>query len=344
MAACLDRNIGLDRLRRTLKRKGPEPLSEDIWEIVFAVHNEDALKISLWFHPDGALVAEDKFVALQKEIFDRLGLLCPIPLQFFGADLERNECCLHVNDARLPVVSICVGEEAGADVLAALREQLLSEPQMLFTKEGVERNLDFLRETAPILVEQVVRRVGLNTVCRVLEALVREGFPVTSLGRILDMLTFARGTHGVHSRYIVFTPDAETPVWKPTGDTRLTAEDYLRAVRTNLKREITYRYADRSTRAVSRKMRVVLLDTQIEERLRHLEATKLTDSERVRLVRGFLQEPVGGPIIVLTTEEIRGHLWSLIFRELPDVTVLAYQDLSPDCNVEPLARISICRE
>jgi hypothetical protein len=250
MSACLWRNLGLKRLRQTLQSRDPGSLA-DTSALIFVTHREEALQISLSFHRAlyHELRADDqlgqgRFVTLQKEIFEELGLLCPIPEVRPAAELNREEWYVRINDVRLPVMSINERRSASATILAALKRQLMSEPLTLFTSQGVERNLDFLRASSPVLVEEVLRRVGMNVICRVLEALIQERLPLTNLGRILDMLTFARGTYQVDtSKYIIFTSDAETPILKPTQEKRVTVEDYVRAVRTNLKREITYRYA-----------------------------------------------------------------------------------------------------
>ena len=44
--------------------------------------------------------------------------------------------------------------------------------------------------------------------------------------------------------------------------------------------------------------------------------------------------------VVLTTFEVRRRLRWLIEREWPRLAVLAYQELSPDMNIQPIVRIS----
>lgn len=359
MRACFERNIGLERLSGALANKDPGTL--DTWALVFVAHCDEALQISLSFHPERYReltvdqgLNQGTLVGLQKQIFEQTGLLCPIPETRRAPELSRDEWYSRINDVRLPVRSIEQTNGAGMKIAAALQEQLLSEPQILFTRQGVERNLDFLRQTSPVLVEEVIGRVGLNTVCLILESLVREGFPVKSLGRVLDMLSFAGGTHQADtSKYIVFTSDVETSIWSAIDHKPLTPEEYLRAVRANLKREITYRYAQEWKTDTSPTLVIYLLDSGIEKRIQISDEEPLTDEERIRLVRSFLSEMPPGhlaarrppvPMVVLTREEIRHRLWALIHLELPDVTVLAYQDLSPNCNIQPKARISLDNE
>jgi FHIPEP family len=346
LRACVERDISVERLRDNIKDAGA---LSDISELLFTVHSEDALQISLSFHPErhrevtaDAELSPHTLVELQKQIFEETGLLCPIPQTRRAPELNRDEWYIGINNVRLPVRSLERSNGFAAKVIEALKGQLLAEPQLLFTRRGIERNLHFLRETSPMLAEEVVGRVGLNTICLVLEGLVREGFPAKSLGRVLDMLAFVRGTHRVDtSKYIVFTSDAETRIWKGSDETSLGAQDYLRGVRANLKREITFQYADEWRPDTPPTLRVYLMHPEVEDRIRRSEEEPLTDGERARLMRGFLRERPPGRMIVLTTEDIRQCLWALIHPELPDVTVLAYQDLTVNCNIEVTARISM---
>jgi type III secretion protein V len=121
----------------------------------------------------------------------------------------------------------------------------------------------------------------------------------------------------------------------------LSAEHYLRAVRTKLNREITYRYADHPTPGVAPSLPVYLLDPEIERRVNAMDKKPLTNAERLQLVRALLSDVGTGQAVVLTTEDVRGAFWSLVHPELPDLTVLAYQDLSPHCTIKPLARITL---
>ena len=295
---CVERNISLERLRIVLAQHDPTALP-DLWELVFTTHGEEDLQVAISFDPERHrehLQDEQgwrkKFLDLQEQIFEQLGLLCPIPEMRGAPELSSGEWYFRLNDVRLPIARTTQIKEAAAEIVPALRGQLRSEPQLLFTRHGVERALEFLRESSPALVEQVLARVGLNAICCLLEGLVREGFPVKSLGRILDMLTFARGSHRVDtSKYMVFTSDAETPIWTATqGDAPLTAEDYLCVVRTNLKREITYRYAQNWKPGSAPNLEVYLLDAEIEKRIQGAIKRPFTGRERLRLIRSFLNE------------------------------------------------------
>jgi type III secretion protein V len=50
--------------------------------------------------------------------------------------------------------------------------------------------------------------------------------------------------------------------------------------------------------------------------------------------------PTAASPVILTTMEIRKILRVLIEKEFPSLAVLSYQELSPDMNIQPIARIS----
>jgi type III secretion protein V len=44
--------------------------------------------------------------------------------------------------------------------------------------------------------------------------------------------------------------------------------------------------------------------------------------------------------VILTTQEVRLRLRKEVAHEFPHLNVLSYQELSPDMNIQPIARIS----
>jgi hypothetical protein len=348
MRACVERNLSLERL----DFKRPDWQSPQAWdarELVLSAHNEQNLGVSVTMSLEryreltaGNQLNQELFAPLQARVFSRLGLLCPIPDTTPTLELGRDECSVKINDISLPSVNLVQGSVAIDEIVAMLEDLLLADPQVLLTREGVDRSLKLLRASSPELVGQALQHVGLNVICDLVEHLVREGIAARSMGRLLDVLTFARGTHQVDGgKYIVFLPDAETPVWKPSDDGVLAPGEYLRAARTNLKSEITHRYAQEWRIGSPPKMFVYLLNASLEDRIRETPDTPMSERERTRLLEELLSEiPAASPAIVLTTEEIRALVWSLIHMELPNITVLSYSDLSADCHIEVLAKIS----
>jgi type III secretion protein V len=105
-----------------------------------------------------------------------------------------------------------------------------------------------------------------------------------------------------------------------------------------MKRYISYKY----TRGNST-LPVYLIAPEIEARLNQIEAQPLNNEERGKLIGGVLKEARYSPSaipVILTSIETRRVLRKLLEREFPWLAVLSYQELSPEMNIQPLARIS----
>ncbi|MBU8894983.1 type III secretion system export apparatus subunit SctV [Corallococcus sp. M34] len=122
-------------------------------------------------------------------------------------------------------------------------------------------------------------------------------------------------------------------------------------VRASLRRYISHKYARGTGTLV-----VYLLDPQIEEAIRssikrtsagaHLALEPEIAAEIVQAVRsecGHLPPSAQRPVI-LTAMDIRRYVRKLLEYEFtPSFSVLSYQELSPDLNIQPVARISTSR-
>ncbi|MFZ5470400.1 MAG: type III secretion system export apparatus subunit SctV [Myxococcota bacterium] len=119
-------------------------------------------------------------------------------------------------------------------------------------------------------------------------------------------------------------------------------------VRAALKRYVSYKYARGTNTLV-----VYLLDPQIEEAIRssikrtssgtHLALEPDIAQEIVQAVKnecGHLPPTAQRPVI-LTAMDIRRYVRKLLEYEFnPPFSVVSYQELSPDLNIQPVARIS----
>ena len=121
--------------------------------------------------------------------------------------------------------------------------------------------------------------------------------------------------------------------------------EYVRAA---LKRYISHKYTRGQNTLI-----VYLLDPQIEETVRssiqhtssgsYLALEPEITQEILSAVRtevGSLPPTAQNPVI-LTTMEIRRYFRKLVELEFPHLAVLSYQELSPDMNIQPIARISL---
>jgi type III secretion protein V len=176
------------------------------------------------------------------------------------------------------------------------------------------------------------------------------------------------------TRYIVF--DARLPVSRQPDETWLNDPVNLTSfVRSGMKRYVSHKY----TRGQSTLI-VYLLDPQIERILLEHQAPRtseqgqsppftaalailstrthqaprtneqghspLDENERNKIlqaVRAEVGELSGSTSVpaILTTIDVRPALREILAPEFPRLPVLAYQELSPDMNIQPIARISL---
>ncbi|MFW5920384.1 MAG: FHIPEP family type III secretion protein, partial [Polyangiales bacterium] len=182
--------------------------------------------------------------------------------------------------------------------------------------------LDQLERAYPALVRNVVPKpVTLALLTDVLRRLVEEGVSIRPLREILEALA-------------TYAPNERDPV------------ALTELVRSSLKRQITYRYAQDGVLAV------YLLDPDVEEAIRDAIQRTATGSylamapdmakDVIEAVRRESVAPTdGGEVILLTQSDVRRFVRRLVEVELPDVVVLGYQELAPEVTVQPLARVSL---
>jgi type III secretion protein V len=190
--------------------------------------------------------------------------------------------------------------------------------------EEVQRLLDRLEPTHPALVREVVPKlVSLQLLTDVLRRLVEEGVGIRNLPAVLGALA-------------EMAPHERDPVM-------LTEH-----VRVALKRQISFRFA-----AGQSTLAVYLLDAPIEDAIRgaiqrvaggsYLALEPELAQDIIRSVRAEIgtPPPTAQPPVILTTMELRRFVRKLLEVELPGLSVLSYQELSPDLTVQPLGRIAI---
>jgi type III secretory pathway component EscV/tetratricopeptide (TPR) repeat protein len=210
------------------------------------------------------------------------------------------------------------------------------------TLEITQYALDSLRAQFPDLVEAALRRFSVSQICMILKTLLDEEISILDLPGILENLLALTGTIDVDlDRYIIFTPPAEAlcPVAGKRNLSTLNAEDYANFVRVSLQRYISYKYSKGGT------LPAYLVAPEIERRIRDTIERPLSDEEYARLKRAThdqfdkSRKSPGSPVL-LTTFDIRRRLRKILEADFRDIAVVAYQELSPDTNIQPLGRIS----
>lgn len=184
--------------------------------------------------------------------------------------------------------------------------------------------LDQLEKAFPAVVKEVVPKVvSVLKLTDILQRLVEEEISIRDLRGILQALA----EYGqVEADNVMLTEH----------------------VRSSLKRYVSHKYARGTNTLV-----VYLLDPQIEEAIRssikrtsagtHLALEPDIAQEIVQAVKnecGHLPPTAQRPVI-LTAMDIRRYVRKLLEYEFnPPFSVVSYQELSPDLNIQPVARIS----
>jgi type III secretion protein V len=191
--------------------------------------------------------------------------------------------------------------------------------------QEVQNMLEQLEQAFPALVKEVVPKViPPLKLTEILGRLVEEGISVRDLRAVLQAL-------------------AE---W---GQVEADPVMLTEHVRSALRRYISHKYTLGMGTLV-----VYLLDPHIEETVRgsikhtpagsHLSLEPEVAQDILFAVRqevGQLPPTAQQPPVILTAMDIRRFVRKLVEHEFPALAVLSYQELSPDINVQPVARITL---
>jgi flagellar biosynthesis component FlhA len=198
-----------------------------------------------------------------------------------------------------------------------------------------------LKEFCPDLVAVVERDLQPDFVIQVLRGLLAEQISVRDLSLILEAMLELRSTINVDTgRFIVFSPPTggvlADPKLRPVS--QLPPSLYVEFVRARMKRYISHKYSRGQNSLI-----VYLMDPQSEKCLTDFSELSAADESSIK---NAVREEIGSPPafsqvpVILTTLEVRRRLQRLLSPEFPNLAVLSYQDLSPDLNIQPIARIT----
>ncbi|MET0753984.1 MAG: type III secretion system export apparatus subunit SctV [Pyrinomonadaceae bacterium] len=184
--------------------------------------------------------------------------------------------------------------------------------------------LDFAARGLPKLVEEVVPKIlTVAQVNDVLQRLVQEGISIRDLKSILEALS----------------------EWGRVEQDAMHLTEYVRGA---MRRYISFRYA-----GIRETLFVYMLDPEIEDVIRG--ATRRTSSgttfsldpniahdilEAIRREIGNLPPTAQKPVII-TDAEVRRFVRKMVELEFSELTVLSYQELAPELNIQPVGRISM---
>lgn len=252
---------------------------------------------------------------------------------------NSNECA--IIDADLRQVAEGAGfttwQSIGYIVLAFAAE-LRRQGWRCVTNKSVQAQLSSLGRAFPALRNAALIRFTPEQIARTLRSVLAEEISVRNLRTVLELLL--QSDYIVVkdlSKYIVF--DDRLPlIMQPREPWDSDAGNLAAVVRSGLKRQISHKY----TRGASTLI-VYLLDPEIEARLTPDARPEADLAEKIlKAVRQELQSISRYAQIpaILTTIEVRAILRDLLKYEFPTLAVLAYQELSPNLNIQPIARIS----
>jgi type III secretion protein V len=198
-----------------------------------------------------------------------------------------------------------------------------------------------LGEFSPALLGCLEERFAAPFVVQVLRALLAEGIGVRNLSEVFRAMLEPRAVMRSNLReYIVFGPPSGGVAADCGSGTLagMTPQHYAEFVRTGLKRQIAYLH----TRAPAggAQLIVYLLGPDTENRL----ARGMDAAESRAFLKAAREEfeslpPTARVPVVLTSIETRREVRRLLFPEFPGIAVVAYQELAPELNIQPIARI-----
>jgi hypothetical protein len=231
----------------------------------------------------------------------------------------------------------------GYAVLAA-SGQLRRHASAFIVLQSIEHDLDLMKGPFPGLISCVRERFTLDRIAQIFRYLLDEEISLLDLRKILEALLAVKATLAEDlSKFIVFTPYVTLPCLarNVTDVKQLSAAHYGECVRMRLRRYISHKYTRGSSSLV-----VYLLDPAIESRVVEATDRPVTDGEREKILHAIFEEVGSLPQsthnpVILTTLEARRPFRDLIEFEFPYLSVLSYQELSPEMNIQPIARISM---
>ena len=262
---------------------------------------------------------------LRERLFAELGLPLPaVRLRAGAGGLAEGRFVIRLNEVPLARGEIArddwgvAGARLGDAVLALLRRY----GHELFGLEEAQALLDALERTHPALVREVVPKlVSLVLFTDIARRLVEEGISLRNLRDILGAL-------------------AE---WAPHDRDPVALTEHVRGA---LRRVITHRYAGDGGALAA-----YLLDPMIEDAIRDSVQKTATGSylalepqlshDIVAAIGRAVGPGATGGAVLLTGAEIRRYVRRLIETEHPNLPVLSFQELAPEAQIRPIARISV---
>ncbi|MBX3238315.1 MAG: FHIPEP family type III secretion protein [Chitinophagaceae bacterium] len=199
--------------------------------------------------------------------------------------------------------------------------------------------LNRLEYEFPAIIELIRKQNLENILIRTLRLLAREQISIRNLPLILEAVSESDCIVADGHTRIIF--DERIPVLNGfESNWKNDAGNVAEYVRVKMKRYISHK----CTRGQAT-LAVYLLDPKIE-RLLDPGTTPVDKKETQKDVLAAVDAEIGSVVapsatVVLTTVNIRPHFRKLIEQRFPYLDVISYQELSPELNIQPVARIGL---
>jgi flagellar biosynthesis protein FlhA len=210
--------------------------------------------------------------------------------------------------------------DAPSVVITHLGEVVRRHSHELLSREDLKTLMDKVKETSPTVVDELIPNVlTMGSLHHVLSLLLEERVPISNMTRILESLA----NHA---------PSTKDPV------------DLTERVRGDLGRTICDRFRDEQGR-----LHALVIDPRLEVELRRalheknlvLEPAKL-ESLVMRLSAEWRKATARGQEVALLTDNtLRRALRRALARSLPEMAVIAYQEVPSDLQLEPVAMLKL---
>jgi type III secretion protein V len=222
-----------------------------------------------------------------------------------------------------------------------------------WTVDSTDAALFLLRDTFEPLIHAVELRFDHRLLTRVLRSLLDEEISVRNLTVILESMLAIDSVSTLDDRTLIAFPPAAGNMAlsrRAASVAQLQVNDWVTCVRIRLARYLSHKY----TRGQSTLI-VYLLDPKVEAELETESGRSPGGTDQgpnlhtpqgyLRLFRAIDAEIARLPAhsakpVILTGQSVRYTLRDLISKDFPNVTVLSYQELSPEMNIQPIARIT----
>ena len=262
---------------------------------------------------------------LRERLFAELGLPLPaVRLRAGVGGLAEGRFVIRLNEVPLARGELprddwgTAGARLGDAVLALLRRY----GHELFGLDEAQALLDTLERTHPALVREVVPKlVSLVLFTDIARRLVEEGISLRNLRDILAAL-------------------AE---WAPHERDPVALTEHVRGA---LRRTITFQHAGEAG-----VLAAYLLDPMIEDTIRdsvqktptgsYLALEPQLSQDIVTAIGRAVGPGAASGAVLLTGAEIRRYVRRLIETDHPNLAVLSFQELAPEAQIRPIARISV---